>query len=130
VFSFNQYNGYSSYIQGRLASKGLITLTLYEVNKKLYGENTYKCSESPLKEDFLYAIIAGNLSIQTTDIKNGGIAYTEDINQNITYLKSDIESNECQFVKDSNIINFDSEEQKMNNLSKQLALFEDNGVVI
>jgi len=129
AFTFGDFTAEASDVQGRIGCKGKLKVSSYAINQEVYGTNRYKCNESPLKEDFQYAVVAGTVDIQNSGLSNGGIAYTDNADNVVDYIKNDIINNGCKFVKDSSIVNFDKAEEKMTKLTQTLANMEDNGVV-
>jgi len=129
AFSFGDFLAYNSDVQGRIASKNLVDVSSYSINEKVYGSNTYKCNQSPLKEDFQFSVVASTVKIINSHLYNGGIAYTNNVDQTDESLKTSIISNGCSITNDSSIIDFDTVESQMNYLSENLAKLEDNGAV-
>ena len=128
VFSFNDFKAYNSDVQGRVAAKNILEVTSYSINEAVYGGNRYRCDESPLKEDFPFAVVAGTVKISNSGVGNGGIAYIDNADYLDSELKKNIMSNGCSVIKDA-YLDFDFIEKNVNILSKQLATLNDNGVV-
>lgn len=129
AFSFGDFIAYNSDVQGRIAAKNLVDVSSYAINQEVYGSKRYKCNESPLKNDFQFAVVAGTVKIVNSGLSNGGIAYSNNVDQTDESLKENIINNGCSIINDSSIVNFDAVEKQMNTLSQNISKLEDNGAV-
>jgi len=127
AFSFGDFIAYNSDVQGRIAAKNLVDVSSYAINQEVYGSKRYKCNESPLKNDFQFAVVAGTVKIVNSGLSNGGIAYSNNVDQTDESLKENIINNGCSIINDSSIVNFDAVEKQMNTLSQNISKLEDNG---
>jgi len=124
AFSFNDFTSYDSDVQGRIAAKNHVEVSSCNVNKLLYGDEHSRCDEDPLMSDFQYAVLAGSIKIDNSAVFNGGIAYTNHIDDLTDNVKTSVANNGCTIDKVSNI-DFDAIEVSMNKLSQDLASLED-----
>jgi len=132
AFFFGDFTGYSSDVQGRLAAKGTINISGgYQNNAFLFDavnhqhHSNFKCDESNLKDDFKYAIVAGTLNFKDGgEISNGGIAYSNSVSIP-NYVAESIKNHNCPNEK-KDVIDFDSEKEKLINLSNKLTNVREN----
>jgi len=133
AFTFGDFTGMGSDVQGRVGCKGKLSVTGYAINQEVYGtgnNNRFKCNEGPLKDDFQYAIVAGTLSIQNSGVSNGGIIYGDNDDDVVDYIKNNVINDGCKYHNDPSISDFfDKQENNMIDLSKKLGKLEDTNSV-
>ncbi|OUM64618.1 hypothetical protein PIROE2DRAFT_60532 [Piromyces sp. E2] len=128
AFVFGDFISEGSDVQSRIGCKGKLSVSSYSINQVIYGEGkNYRCDQSPLKEDFQYSVVAGTVEIQNAGLSNGGIAYTNSAKNVVDYIKNNIINNGCKFEKNSNIVDFTKEEERMIEISNKLATLKENG---